>query len=145
VHGVEGALLSPHRPEPRKVWLGSILRIEPSGRAVSSRNNLFDRGTKIQRRRLPAAKIVTLNIGLKEKRNGTRTRRTALAAGHTAANYNLAGSFLALKTMAEVVSHFGHMLAIFDQTDEGADLYWKSYSRETRRILAPASRATWLP
>ena len=47
--------------------------------------------------------------------------------------------------MAEVVSHFGHMLAIFDQTDEGADLYWKSFSRETRRILAPASRATWLP
>jgi hypothetical protein len=55
---------------------------------------------------------------LKEKSNGTGTRRTALAAGHTTANYNSADSFLALKVWPMWQVRFGHMLA---RTDEHTD------------------------
>src|SRR3984893_16947258 len=38
--------------------------------------------------------------------------RTALAAGYTSANYNSAGSFLALKVWPKCQVRFGHILAV---------------------------------
>jgi hypothetical protein len=52
----------------------------------------------------------------KEKGNGTR--RTALVAGCTSANYNFAGSFLALKVWPKWQVRFGHMLAVLRSTNE---------------------------
>jgi len=57
----EGAVAEARAPRADRLGRARFLLIGPVGRP---RNNFFARGTKIRRRRLPAAKIVTLNMRL---------------------------------------------------------------------------------